>query len=482
MADRPLSATEVGRRIADGKLTKAQALAAVKGANGHAEGFVAAAEREADKVKARRKPRRDLGRRPRKEGYDAFEAALLICPDLRQTVMHVEGRGWFLRPTTTALWHLDTDAELFNKVQNHPVAMEARRGTATRSILTEMEGQLSVSGAHLDAVDWVCGLPDGQILDLETNSPRTATEDDRVTMHLGCIPEEGPPKLWLRVLHETFAGCADPSEMIGYMRWWFRRSLTGDCTAEAMLFLHGPPGSGKSTIADSWLYVAGTYGVTVAAEHVVGNHGRHRQWLARLDRKRYVRINEMPARGAWNTADLLSLVSGETLEANLMRQNSFEFRSRASVCATGNHAPLAPSSSGYWRRLRQVECRSVPAVPDVRLRANLRAEGGRILTWALGTPDMPIPPIPPEMLLAAESMRAEQDPVSEWLAATFQKDEVGCLTNDEAYSIYCDSLGTDPKPINNVAFGRRMTDLFGPTECPRKIHGKAQRWRRLSVR
>ena len=478
MPDRQLNATDVGRLVAAGNLTREQAHAVVKDANGDAIGFVAAVDREAAKAQAKRKS----GRRPRREGYDAYEAALLICLDLRQTVMHVEGRGWFVRPTTTSLWHADISAELFSMVQNHPIAMNARRGTATRSILTEMQGQLSVTGAYLDEDDWVCGLPDGSILDLRDNRSRAATADDRVTMHLGCVPKDGPPRVWLRVLQETFAACEDPEGIIGYLRWWFRQSLTGDCSAEAMLFLHGPPGSGKSTIADTWLHVVGTYGVTLAAEHIVGDHGHHRQWLARLDRKRLVRINEMPARGAWRTAELLSLVSGETLEANLMRQNSFEFRSRASVCATGNHAPLAPSSSGYWRRLRQVECRSIPPTPDVHLRDKLMAEDGRILTWALSTPDTPVPTTPPEMLLAAESMRAEQDPVGEWLAASFQKDEDGCLTNEDAYSRYVTSLGPNANPISTTAFGRRLTDLFGPAENPRKVDGKAQRWRRLSLR
>ena len=478
MTDRRLTPNEIGRLVAAGELTIEHAHAAVKNANGHAKGFVAAVDREAAKAKEKPNP----GRRPRNDGYDAFEAAQRISLELRQTVMHVEGRGWFLRPDTTSLWRPVTDGELFNIVQNHPVLMKARRGTATRSILAEMKGQLSVAVADVDADDWVCGLPNGEILDLCSSRVRAATADDRVTMHLGCVPDEGLPELWVRVLQETFAACQDREAIIGYLRWWFWRSLTGDCAAEAMLFLHGPPGSGKSTIADTWLYITGTYGATLAAEHVMGEHGQHRQWLARMDGKRYVRINEMPARGCWRTADLLSLVSGETLEANLMRQNSFEFRSRAAVCATGNHAPLVPRSSGYWRRLRQVECRSIPAAPDVHLRAKLRAETGRILTWAISAADASIPSTPPEMLLAAESMRAEQDPVGEWLAVTFQKDEAGCLTNDAAYSRYRDSLASDAQAISKMAFGRSLTDLFGPSERPKKLGGKAQRWRRLSSR
>ena len=160
-------------------------------------------------------------------------------------------------------------------------------------------------------------------------------------------------------------------------RRWSRTSVGGSgarslATArrKPCCFWFGPKGSGKSTIADTLLHIAGSYGATLAAEHVIGDTNQHRSWLARLDRKRLVRINEMPQRGAWKTADLLSLTSGEMVTANHMRQDPFEFRSRAAVLATGNHAPLAPSSSGYWRRLRLADCRH--QIPDEKQDDTLR--------------------------------------------------------------------------------------------------------------
>ena len=116
-----------------------------------------------------------------------------------------------------------------------------------------------------------------------------------------------------------------------------------------MLFLFGPPGCGKSTVADTLLHIAGSYGATLSAEHVVGDSNQHRAWLARLDRKRLVRINEMPSKGAWRTSDLLSLVSGEMITANHMRRDPFDFPALALRCAlpaTMRHSHQAVPGTG----------------------------------------------------------------------------------------------------------------------------------------
>ena len=165
----------------------------------------------------------------------------------------------------------------------------------------------------------------------------------------------------------------------------------------------------------------------------------------------------MPQRGAWKTADLLSLISGEMVTANHMRQNPFEFRSRAAVLATGNHAPLAPSSSGYWRRLRLADCRH--QIPDEKqddtLRAKLKQEAGRILQWALDAPQE-VPCSPAEMLMAAESLRADQDPAGEWIDDHYVSDPKGTTTSAEAYMRYTDAVGEKGQPVARRTFDRLM--------------------------
>lgn len=263
--------------------------------------------------------------------------------------------------------------------------------------------------------------------------------------------------MWLQHLRETFGEFDEPESIVEYVRWWFRRALTGDAAgAEAMLFLFGVGGTGKSTIAETMLRIAGGYGAVVQAEHVTGENNTHLSWLARLDRKRFVLMNELDEKRGWRTPVLLSLISGEVLTANHMRQNPFEFRSRAAVCVTGNHAPHAPASSGYWRRCRQIDCRHRPSAPDDR-KARMPAEDGRILAWALDAP-MDEPTVPYEMTRSAAAMRDEQNPVADWINATWVKDPKGFTSNTAAWNHY---MKAGPGPaVTETEFKAAMRAAF----------------------
>ena len=398
-----------------------------------------------------------------KDGPDAFEVAGALKDKLLPLSMYAAGRGWYHRPAGAGLWQHDAEAlRMREQVQGAEVFVNARKGTSVRATVTECESMLQVDGDLLDADDWTAGLPDGRVLNLRDGSVRDANGDaDLITMALGCVPAAGEPELFQRVLAETFAHCAQPPETVQYLRWWARMALTGDCKAESMLFLFGPPGSGKSLIADTLAHVVGGYGATVSAKCVVGDKEQHLAWLAKLDRTRLVRINEMPRSGAWRTSDLLSMVSGETLTANHMRSGTFNFRSRMHVLASGNHAPSAPSSSGLWRRLRLIDCRNpVPSErQDATLREKLQAEAPRILSWLLSA-DMAEPAVPAEMLTAAASMATDGDTVGEWLEANYEHDMAGAVPVAEVYQQYVSEVG-DANAVTPRAFGLRCTERLG---------------------
>ena len=148
------------------------------------------------------------------------------------------------------------------------------------------------------------------------------------------------------MLAETFADTGDPKGIIAWLCWWLRRSLSGDCSSEAFVFLFGRSGSGKSTLYETWQAVLGGYAAVVPGERLAGERTVHREWLARVAGARLIVVNELPERGRWATADLNALVSGEMITANFMRQGSFEFRSQASVIIVGNHAPPVRRRAG----------------------------------------------------------------------------------------------------------------------------------------
>ena len=249
--------------------------------------------------------------------------------DWKDRVAHTAGVGWFLHEDS-GLWARDPNGiTVRNRIRALTTGNNeacARASLRTREIERELADELDVPLSAWDSGALV-GLPDGQILNLADGSVTTAP-DARVSMRLAVAPEQGEPELWLRTLAEAFGELPEPESVIAWFRWWCRYSLGTSCAAEVIVFLFGPPGSGKSTIADTWAAIVGDYGATVDGSRLVGDSTGHSQWLAGLHGARVVRINELPDRGRWDAARLNALASGETIEANRMRENSIEFRQR----------------------------------------------------------------------------------------------------------------------------------------------------------
>ena len=412
----------------------------------------------------------------------AREVATNLARDAewQKSMAHTIGAGWFLREATDCgLWARDPNG---TAVRNRIRAVttgnneaRARDSLRTREIERELADELDVPLNEWDAGD-VVGLPDGRVLNLADGAV-TMAPDARISMRLAVAPERGEPVIWLRVLAEAFGELFEPEIVIAWFRWWCRYSLGTSCAAEVIVFLFGPPGSGKSTIADTWALIVGDYGATVDGSRLVGDSTGHSQWLAGLRGARVVRINELPDRGRWDAARLNALASGETIEANRMRENSVEFRSVSKVLVTGNHRPRAASGSGFWRRIRMIECRHAPAEPDSTLKEKLRAEGGRILRWALAAPAEQ-PPVPSEVTAVVQRYRDDSDPLADWLAA--------CVTEDgnayepvralrESYEQWSRAEGQEP--IQARTFGTLLTERFGDKRAPIRVNGRVTKCR-----
>ena len=422
-------------------------------------------------------------RRPTRSARSAPEVSMLMAPDLQPTTMWVPGRGWFVRKSEHALWEMVDSTSVSSICRDHPAWWTASSGTRTSAILEELRDQITVPAEQLDADDWEAGLPDGSIVNLRNGMSRQAKASDHITMALRVMPAEGEPELWLRILRETFSSCDDIEATIGYLRWWFWRSLVGQVNdVVAMLFLFGLSGSGKSTVADTMLWIAGDYGVAVAAEHVVGDSHHHRAWIARLDRKRFVRIVEMPDKGEWKTADMNPLIGGEPVTANHMRGESFDFRSRATICTTGNHAPHAGGASGIWRRLRLIDCRN--KVPDQKqdmdLMSKLQGEAGKILRWTLDAAGQDRPIVPSEMCMDLKAMQEESDPLGQWLNEHYVADRNGTMANGDLWEAYCRDFDKEDR-LGQRRFNTCLTEVFGAS-VRSTIGGDTQRRRRCRLR
>ena len=201
-------------------------------------------------------PATEQPKEKKKPPSGAYHAARAMEPDLSTRTMFVAGLGWYYRSSETALWQPDTRRIMLGKVQAHPEREKCQRGLRSPAIMGELEGMLDVDGATLDADKWTCGLPDGAgILDVHTGKVRPSTADDRVTKAVAVVPDfTAPPVLLPWYLRELTKHCREPEKAQEFIRWYWRRALTGDCSERVMLFLFGPPRTGKSELGELMLY------------------------------------------------------------------------------------------------------------------------------------------------------------------------------------------------------------------------------------
>ena len=394
------------------------------------------------------------------DALDDKRMALYLAQEWTDSVAHTCGLGWFSCGAGELWDHDPLGVQVRNRIRRVLIDSGiAKLGVRTRDVERELADELNVASDEWNGGD-VLGLPDGRVVDLATSETRAASRYERVCQGLAVVPEEGEPTEWLRVLGETFAELAQPDKVTEYVRWWFRYSLGVSCHDESILFLQGPPGSGKSTICDVWTYIAGDYAATREGKRLAGHTNQHSQWLAGLVGKRLVRVGELPDGGQWDTGPINALASGETVEANLMRQNSIEFQSVSKLLITSNHKPRANSQSGLFRRLRVVECRHVADPPDEGLKARLRCEAGRILRWALDAGERP--EVPADIRNAGAAYRAESDVLGEWIDARAVLDPSEFTPTADLWRDYRQwGEDTMTPPLGRRRFDTLLTENFG---------------------
>ena len=371
---------------------------------------------------------------------------------------YAPARGWYMR--RGQLWARDAEAlELRLSIQQLIDAGISQKSLAADVVARTLEPVYMIDSNVLDANDLIVGLPSGRVLDLTNGTVGDAPADSYVTKRLSAEPDTTEePARWMRFLKQTFS---EP-ELIAWLRWWLKQSLRGDTAHESLLFLWGPPGSGKSTFAETWSHILGEYASRVPAARLAEDNNSHRSWIAALEGQRLVVVNELPTHGKWQTTELNALVSGEPITANFMRRDDFTFRPRAHVLVVGNHRPQASAEDGFWRRLRLVECRHVVAEnkQDQTLKAVLRAESDAILAWAILAPDVE-PSRPVSMAASAREYRQEADEFFAWTEQCIVfEDNADTKGNDlwHNYETWCNDASVNS--LSKPQFMRRLTARY----------------------
>jgi putative DNA primase/helicase len=170
-------------------------------------------------------------------------------------------------------------------------------------------------------------------------------------------------------------------ELIEYLQEYAGLALTTDNSHELALWLHGPPGCGKSTLIEGFMAAMGDRTIEIG----LGDIERSRFALGDLPGKTLAIATEQPGDFVRSTDLLIKLISGELVTVEKKFAHPYSFRSTVKLLWAMNDLPrIGSPGSGLFRRVKVIKWpRLDPADVKESIKEQIKKEGPGILNWAL---------------------------------------------------------------------------------------------------
>jgi len=302
---------------------------------------------------------------------------------------------------------------------------EVRRICSDKTIsavvrIAASDPSIALRTTDLDAHPMLLNTPAG-VIDLETGEVRDHDRTLLLTQMTAATPGAGCPR-WAQFLDEI---TNEDSALQAYLQRFAGYLLTGATSEQVFAFFHGVGANGKSVFIQTLAFVLGDYAATATLDTFMATStSKHLTELAGLRGARMVVVPETDPGRAWAEGRIKSVTGGETIRANFMHRDHFEFVPQFKLIVAGNHRPsLSGTGEAMQRRLHLVPFDvTIPAERrDIQLMSKLQEERDGILGWMLegcaGWRVQGLSP-PPVILSAAASYFAEEDLIGQWIEET----------------------------------------------------------------
>lgn len=177
--------------------------------------------------------------------------------------------------------------------------------------------------------------------------------------------------------------CSGDAELVGFIREWMGRCLTGETSVHAVLLLFGNGRNGKTVLARVLQSLLGSYAVTLSGDFLMQSAKHSEQEMLDLRGARVAIANELPE-GTFAEGRLKTISGGDILKGKAVYQKHQSFVNTAKLILLGNHKPTVRNGGdAIWARLEPFPCDFRPETPDPNLETKLLDELPGILNWAI---------------------------------------------------------------------------------------------------
>ena len=188
----------------------------------------------------------------------------------------------------------------------------------------------------LDAnLDWI-NTPDG-LVNVQTGFVRPAQPEDLVTkMTSAGYDPNARDEVWERVLADVIPNTVDR----GFFQRWCGYCLTGRTSEKIILAIHGPAGSGKSTVSEPFGKAMGQYAATWQPDVIVDKSGVNvDEAMFRVRGARLVTVAEMRRGTRLNEGVVKAATGGDTVAARGLYQSGIQYRPQFKLWVHTNFVP-----------------------------------------------------------------------------------------------------------------------------------------------
>lgn len=273
-----------------------------------------------------------------------------------------------------------------------------------------------------------------------------------------------------------------------FLREHFGAMLGGRNDLERFTILHGPGGSGKSTLGNTILDILGPYALQTNHDTFSRQpSGKIREDLAAFAGKRYVVDMELPDSQRLDTSVIKMLSGRDSIRARMLYQGGKVIKPTWSIVVSCNSLPaLHPApDSGFWRRVLVLPFTRRPKQPDRYLKDKLSTKAARraILAWLVAgyrayirRPARAPVRLPMTVQAACAEYRMRYDHLSYWLETCTKSDPKSNspnLANYASYIEFCEAYDIeDTDRVSAVSLGRYLTQQGYPTVRTHRGRGK----------